>query len=376
MRKREELYPSNPSDDAPPPPKKRRGQNKYRPHMKPAPTSQQLCHSVKQGAECPFGPTCRFSHDVATFMASKPPDIGGTCLFYQQWGRCPFGLTCRFGAQHISPQYTNIVDLDKMAAVGAAGDVRNVLTKELQEDLRKRRVAFPRSEAYLRTLSGRGQEVDGQGQKVDRRDQEVNGRGQEVNGQGQEVDGQDQEVNGRGQEMNGRDQVPDIKQDSDCLVKGPKAVEKDEGCGEVSLPQEVCEEGEGPTPDVKETDLKLNQSTHCDSDTQRTAVSTAGALTDQDEVRLRPQEKKAVSFEDKLYLAPLTTVSVRVGVCGVPVSVSPTHLQPITSPCLCLLGWQPALSPSVQDTWGRGDLQRDGALHQPAPGAAGGVGPP
>lgn len=287
VRKREELYPSNPSDDAPPPPKKRRGQNKYRPHMKPAPTSQQLCPSVKQGAECPFGPACHFSHDVATFMASKPPDIGGTCLFYQQWGRCPFGLTCRFGAQHTSPQYTNIVDPDKMAAVGAAGGVRNVLTKELQEGLRKRRVAFPRSEAYLKTLSGRGQKVDGQGQ----------------------VDVQGQEVNGRGQEVDGRDQVPDIKQDSDCQVKGPKAVENDEGCGQVSLPQ-VCKEGEGPTPDVKETDLKLNQSTHSDSDAQHTAVRTAGALTDQDEVRLRPQEKKMVSFEDKLYLAPLTTVSV------------------------------------------------------------------
>ena len=375
IRKREELYPSNPSDEAPPPPKKRRGQNKCRPHMKPVPASQQLCHSVRQGAECSFGQTCRFSHDVAAYMSAKPPDIGTTCLFYQQWGRCPFGLTCRFGAEHTSPQYTNIVDADKMAAVGAACNVRNVITKELQEDLRRRRVVFPRSEAYLKTLDGRGQKVDGRGQKVklqvqvDGRGQKVDGQGQEVVGQGQEVvgqgqevvgqgqevvgqgqevvgqvqevigqgqevdgrsqevdgrgqvDGQGQEVDGRGQEVVGQGQEvvgqgheaePGTKWDSDCGVEGSKVVDK--SCEGVPPLPEGSREGGGPTPGVIETDLKLNQSSRCDSDKHRVTARTAGALTDQDEVRLRPQEKKALSFENKLYLAPLTTVSVRVRV--------------------------------------------------------------
>ena len=324
IRKREELYPSDPSDEAPPPPKKRRGQNKCRPHMKPVPASQQLCHSVRQGAECSFGQTCRFSHDVAAFMSAKPPDIGTTCVFYQQWGRCPFGLTCRFGAKHTSPQYTNIVDADKMAAVGAACNVRNVITKELQEDLRRRRVVFPRSETYLKTLDGRGQkvkqqvqvdgrgqEVDGQGQEVDRQSQEVDRRGQEVDGRGQEVakkvqvDKECQEVEGRGQEAE-----PGTMRDCDYRVEGPKAV--DESCEGVPPPPEGGREGDGPTPEVIETGLKPNQSSRCDSDMQHETARTAGALTDQDEVRLRPQEKKALSFKNKLYLAPLTTVSVRV----------------------------------------------------------------
>lgn len=291
--------------------------------MKHAPASQQLCHSVRQGEECSFGPACRFSHDVATYMAGKPPDIGSTCVFYQQWGRCPFGLTCRFGAQHISPQHTNIVDPDKMASAGAASDVRNVLSKGLQEELRRRRVAFPSSEAYLKTLDGRGQkvkrpgqEVDGRGQEVDGLGQEVDRQGQEVDGRGQEVDGQGQEVDGRGQEVNGRGQETktELKQDSDCEVEQSKTVDKDEGCGEESLPLEVRGKGEGPTPQVKEADLKLNQSTQCESVTWHAAVRTTGAFTDQDEIRLRPQEKKVLSFEDKLYLAPLTTVSGSGGV--------------------------------------------------------------
>lgn len=283
--------------------------------MKPVHASQQLCHSVRQGVECSFGQTCRFSHDVAAYMSAKPPDIRTTCVFYQQWGRCPFGLTCRFGAEHTSPQYTNIVDADKMAAVGVACNVRNVITKELQEDLRRRRVVFPRSKAYLKTLDGRGQEVKLQ-VKVDVQGQEVDGRGQEVNGQGQEVGeqvrvvGRSEEVDGRGQEVEGRGQEtePGTKQDSDCRVEGPKVV--DESCEGVPPPPEGCREGNGPTPEVIETDLKLNQSSRRDSDMQRVTVRTAGALTDQDEVRLRPQEKKALSFEHKLYLAPLTTVSV------------------------------------------------------------------
>ena len=324
IRKREELYPSDPSDEAPPPPKKRRGQNKCRPHMKPVPASQQLCHSVRQGAECSFGQTCRFSHDVATFMSAKPPDIGTTCVFYQQWGRCPFGLTCRFGAEHTSPQYTNIVDADKMAAVGAACNVRNVITKELQEDLRRRRVVFPRSEAYLKTLDGRGQKVDGRGQKVDGRDQtvklqvQVDGQGQEVNGRGQEVEGRGQEVEGRGQEAE-----PGTKRDSDCGVESPKAV--DESCEGVPPPPEGGREGDGSTPEVTETGLKPNQSSRCDSDMQHVTARTVGALTDQDEVRLRLQEKKALSFKRKLYLAPLTTVSVRVRVYKACMCVAVPH---------------------------------------------------
>ena len=215
-----------------------------------------------------------------------------------------------------------------MAAVGAACNVRNVITKELQEDLRRRRVVFPRSEAYLKTLDGRGQKVDGQGQKVDGRGQRVDGRGQkvklqvQVDGQGQEVYGWGQEVNGRGQEVEGRGQEaePGTKPDRDCGVEGPKAV--DESCEGVPPPPEGGREGDGSTPEVTETGLKPNQSSRCDSDMQHETARTAGALTDQDEVR---QEKKALSFKRKLYLAPLTTVSVRTRVYKTSMCVAVPH---------------------------------------------------
>ena len=233
-----------------------------------------------------------------------------------------------------------------MAAVGPGDAVSNVISKELQENLRKRKVGFPRSEAYLQTLKersqemdgrgqemdgrgqeidgsgqeidgrgqemdGRGQEIDGRGHEMDGRGQEMDGRGQEIDGRGQEMDGRGQEMDGRGQEMDGRGQEMDgrgqeiggqnNKQDINCPVESHKELEDGEGCG-------VVEEGEGPAPEVKLTDLKPTTSISCD-EPQPTAVRTVGALTDLDEARLRPLEKKELSFKDKLYLAPLTTVS-------------------------------------------------------------------
>ncbi|XP_027052409.1 tRNA-dihydrouridine(47) synthase [NAD(P)(+)]-like isoform X2 [Pocillopora damicornis] len=41
---------------------------------------------------------------------------------------------------------------------------------------------------------------------------------------------------------------------------------------------------------------------------QRPCPKSTGAITDEDVIKLRPQEKKKINFADKLYLAPLTTV--------------------------------------------------------------------
>uniref|UniRef100_A0A3B4ULJ5 tRNA-dihydrouridine(47) synthase [NAD(P)(+)] n=1 Tax=Seriola dumerili TaxID=41447 RepID=A0A3B4ULJ5_SERDU len=184
--------------------KRLRGQNKSRPHTKPtAYDEKRLCLSVIQAnRECPFGDKCHFHHDVAEYMASKPADIGQSCYLYGTFGKCAYGLSCRFAKAHTTPDFKTMENTDLVKAREGRNPVKNSLSKDLQNRLRKRSVAFKKSEEYLKTLS------------------------------------------------NNRDKKDPDKQ-----------------------------------PPVK----------------------TVGPLTDADVIKLRPCEKKQVDFQDKLYLAPLTT---------------------------------------------------------------------
>ena len=134
-----------------PPRKKQRGQNRNRPRDKRVPPSERLCPSTKVNLACSYGEGCHFSHDVTAYMASKPPDIGGKCVFFELLGECPYGLECRFGKSHISNDFKNI----KQEVIGECKDrgvTHSWLSKELQEKLHKKAVKFPRSEKYLSKL--------------------------------------------------------------------------------------------------------------------------------------------------------------------------------------------------------------------------------
>ncbi|NXI38927.1 DUS3L synthase, partial [Galbula dea] len=135
--------------------KRARGQNKSRPCMKPNHYEQsRLCPSVTQGCagQCPFGPRCRFLHDVAEYMATKPADLGHSCVLFQTFGKCLYGVTCRFAKAHLGEGYQNIVNSDLAKQWEGKSLVRNNLSKELQHQLRKRKFSFRKAEEYLRGL--------------------------------------------------------------------------------------------------------------------------------------------------------------------------------------------------------------------------------
>ena len=134
-----------------PPRKRQRGQNKKRPRDKRVPPSERLCPSIKVNLACSFGEGCHFSHDVAAYMASKLPDLGERCVLFELFGECPYGLECRFGKSHISSDFKNI----KQEVTGERnqhGVTHSWLSKQLQEQLHKKAVKFPRSEKYLSKL--------------------------------------------------------------------------------------------------------------------------------------------------------------------------------------------------------------------------------
>lgn len=137
------------SETSGPPRKKQRGQNRNRPRDKRVPPSERLCPSMKVNLTCSFGEDCHFSHDVEAYMVRKPPDIGERCVLFELYGECPYGLECRFGKSHITSDFKNI----KQDNSGKEhGITHSWLSKELQDQLHKKTVKFPRSEKYLSKL--------------------------------------------------------------------------------------------------------------------------------------------------------------------------------------------------------------------------------
>ncbi|XP_036433768.1 tRNA-dihydrouridine(47) synthase [NAD(P)(+)]-like [Colossoma macropomum] len=147
--------------------KKMKGQNKSRPHMKPhSYDDRRLCPSLVQerDSKCFYGDKCKFIHDVADYMSTKPADLGDRCYLYDTFGKCVFGVTCRFASAHTGPDFKNLVKEEVCKTLGQKETVRNSLDKELQRRLRKRQVTFSRSETYLKSI-GAGKAKGGANEK-------------------------------------------------------------------------------------------------------------------------------------------------------------------------------------------------------------------
>ncbi|KAM9386025.1 tRNA-dihydrouridine(47) synthase [NAD(P)(+)]-like isoform 2-T2 [Pholidichthys leucotaenia] len=145
--------------------KRLRGQNKSRPHTKPTTYDEKrLCLSVIQdNRECSYGDKCRFHHDIAAYMGSKLPDIGESCYLYDTFGKCSYGLSCRFAKAHTTSDFKSMEKADLVKAYEGRTLVKNSLSKELQNRLRKRSVAFKKSEEYLRMLANNKEKKEKQG---------------------------------------------------------------------------------------------------------------------------------------------------------------------------------------------------------------------
>ncbi|XP_060640918.2 tRNA-dihydrouridine(47) synthase [NAD(P)(+)]-like [Anolis sagrei] len=152
----DENHKAGEEDQSKPGRKRARGQNKSRPCMKPTHFEKvRLCPSVVQERteKCFFGPRCRFLHDVEEYLAAKPPDLGDRCVLFQTFGKCTYGATCRFASAHFGSDRKNAVDTERMKEWEGKTAVRNSLSKELQQRLRKRKFPFEKAQKYLRHLS-------------------------------------------------------------------------------------------------------------------------------------------------------------------------------------------------------------------------------
>lgn len=130
----------------------------------------QLCRAVAQGTKCRFGDSCRWSHDVAAYLARKPADIGDTCPLFDATGYCPAGFNCRFGGAHIDEGTPAV---DGKPAVPPTLTFRpeaertplpaelNEISMQLKKDLRKRKYVFQRAAPER----GQGRKGNGKGKE-------------------------------------------------------------------------------------------------------------------------------------------------------------------------------------------------------------------
>lgn len=96
-------------------------------------------------------------------MSTKPADIGECCYLYDTFGKCGYGLTCRFAKAHTTPDFKTMEKADVLKACEGKTSVKNSLSKDLQNRLRKHSVDFEKSAEYLKTLSNNKEKKNLQG---------------------------------------------------------------------------------------------------------------------------------------------------------------------------------------------------------------------
>lgn len=137
------------------PPMKRmklKGRNKDRPKGNRIEPSDKLCTSLLKGKACSYGDTCKFSHDIQKFVAEKPEDLGPECYLYETYGQCPFGIACRYAKSHLTEDFENKVKPDIEKYKKREDTIRNILSKDLQHSLWKRKYDFSKADAVLKEV--------------------------------------------------------------------------------------------------------------------------------------------------------------------------------------------------------------------------------
>ena len=284
-----------------PPPEKRRkkerGQNKRRPRAARVNHSDQLCPSLFQGSKstsssCLFGDKCRYSHDCAKFLADKPPDIGDTCFLFTTLGRCPYGLACRYGNSHVTADQQNVINED-VYDPNRVETTLNIISRTLQEKLRKRKVELPKSDCFLRKLGAkdkgrRNVESESTETVTGEKNSGAGERGREAGERGREGEG----VGTEGVEAEDADVEERVKRG-----EGERGREEMEGEGE-RVRAEMKVEGERVRVEMNKEERGLSDQEHVGNE------KTVGALTDEDMIAVRQAEKKQVCCGTLLIRTP------------------------------------------------------------------------
>lgn len=135
---------------------KLKGQNKARPVPFKISRELHLCPWIAdQTADEPekkcLNQRCTFLHDRKEYLKIRPKDIATECHLFNLTGKCPRGITCRMGLRHMTQDGFNIVDEKKFEGyTNRSPAIKNHLSKDLQNKLRKRIFDFSKAEAIVK----------------------------------------------------------------------------------------------------------------------------------------------------------------------------------------------------------------------------------
>ena len=163
--------------------KKNRGQNKNRSFGKSV-DQKGLCWSRANypeftHPECPYGPSCRFEHDLRTYIKNyKREDLrnelNGKCPVYEARGKCPSGWKCRFVGSHSTERETDdgrkeLVlledeerkkEVQRLVPFASEDGTVNVVATEDKIALSKRQHQTLRAEEYAKYIDQVSKELD------------------------------------------------------------------------------------------------------------------------------------------------------------------------------------------------------------------------
>ncbi|GFS00405.1 tRNA-dihydrouridine(47) synthase [NAD(P)(+)] [Elysia marginata] len=265
------------NEESEPPQKKAKlkGRNKQRPRNERIEAKDKLCPAIKENRECKFAGNCKFNHDKQDFMSKKLPEIDGNCYVFDTFGYCQFGLTCRFARNHLADDLQNLVKDEVYEKMKSKKKFLNELDGDTRQKLWKKKYNFKRADAVTKDVQ--------------------------------------KNFRGWGDKESGKEKS--WKETFQCDLTNNSNTPK---CNTTSSANELNSELLSHESD-RGAPLALNKQdttkvpSPCDSESQNSKSEEAsnrymGCITDEEIIRIRPDENKKVDLKNKLYLAPLTTV--------------------------------------------------------------------
>ncbi|CAG8632472.1 15816_t:CDS:10 [Rhizophagus irregularis] len=256
-----------------------------------------LCHKISLGEQCD-NEFCKFSHDLQAYLKVKGEDLSDRCPNFEKFGKCRFGYRCRYLKAHLSPDDKLIVN-EELASSGIFVEEKNNQSTQVQKRLRTHSYKFPKADTYLAEMQ---QEIEKQKEleKANRLaksnpDNKLNKPSEESN-----VD------SGTNVELSERLDTNEVKVNDlneDITLKVEEESDKSFGSDTESTNTKKRIKYENGDFENKEK-VKLEEEIELKS---RDDVNVEEFI-DTPDVPLRTREKKKMTFKNKLYLAPLTTV--------------------------------------------------------------------
>ena len=270
---------------------KLKGRNKKRPRGNRQNVGAKLCTKIVHGLECGFAEKCQYSHDIATYVASKPADVSERCYVFETYGRCPFGVMCMFSKRHVDENFVNVVD-DSLYDAGRK-TVTNLLDNrgDLQTRLWKKRYDFTKANTVLK-------DYDNDVKQSGNTDKGYAGKSGEQESQPTEMS------------LKTDDACRDIKSDvgdtsgvetagidiGSCKLDDTEISNKDgDAVDHLESDQKVCA-GKNVSSNGG-TDVVVSTTASDNDDIPQVValkVERAGPVSDEDTIKLRPLEKKKV----------------------------------------------------------------------------------